>query len=39
MSEGSVIKEIEEKEIPEDYYKPGRIEISDMSYEESNCYL
>jgi preprotein translocase subunit YajC len=36
MSEGSVIKAIEEKEIPEDYYKPGRIEISDMSYEESN---
>jgi len=39
MSEGSVIKAIEEKEIPEDYYKPGRIEISDMSYEESYGYL
>jgi hypothetical protein len=39
MSEGSVIKAIEEKEIPEDYYKPGKIEISDMSYEESNSYL
>ncbi|MDF2881864.1 MAG: hypothetical protein K0R54_2421 [Clostridiaceae bacterium] len=39
MSEGSVIKATEEKEIPEDYYKPGRIEISDMSYEESNGYL
>lgn len=39
MSEGSVIKATEEKEIPEDYYKPGRIEISGMSYEESNGYL
>jgi len=39
ISEGNVIRAGEEKEIPEDYYKPGRIEISDMSYEESNGYL
>lgn len=39
MSEGSVLKAIEEKEIPEDYYKPSKIEISGMSYEESNGYL
>lgn len=39
ISEGSTIKSTEEKEIPEDYYKPGRIEISDMSFEESNGYI
>lgn len=39
MTEGSTLRVGEEKEIPEDYYKPGTISISSMSYEESSGYL
>lgn len=39
MTEGSTIRVGEEKEIPEDYYKPGIISISGMNYEESSGYL
>lgn len=39
MSEGSTVRVGEEKEVPEDYYKPGTISITGASYEESNGYL
>jgi hypothetical protein len=39
MTEGSTLRVGEEKEIPEDYYKPGIMSITGISYEESNGYL
>ncbi|MDF2678760.1 MAG: hypothetical protein K0Q97_3114 [Bacillota bacterium] len=38
-TEGSTLRVGEEKEIPEDYYKPGIISITSMSYEENSGYL